>query len=924
MLKLLSFKHLVRTTAYLRHVPSLPVSGVWKSVYHAAKQQQLTNNRVSPSPRPPPAFFNRPYNHRRHYSAGPELQQAYQSWTGHNDENLRQLVPQLNNLAVDQGCPVHGPMATTEPLIPCLLVPLGPAKPVAIYHPRDHEFVMRTQRASAKMQQITDAHANLLPLSYMSASAMNIVPTPRPTGPPPGIPRSMPPPMPPPAPATMERPTLQVHHKRQNSSSSVSSTGSSIVWGRESFESRHQSPSLSSSRTSLDSLPPYSSGSRSPSSPHYQLKGYPWQRPAPIKTVRRQMRPGELFSLLPGDVLELILQELRALHIRDGGDSCETCWMRDCCAVALSGRKFVKYAREALYQHIYLVGDEGPQMKKRMKMEYGCRLTLLRRTLRVNNQIAVIVRSIKPPARPVGVGSVEYNDLVASVVMACPNLERLVGFYPGHDHSFQRLFQALSTRKRLKDMSWILEPAKTHRVSGGDPLRRSRRRSFSQSRSQSITPVGESFQSFPEFHLNWRNLTTLGIHGQPGATLAPGALEQALWHLPSLQTLHVSSLPSESFNDGTLALLPPLKKLTLSRLRGVTTAGLSAFATRAASTKIQTLTLHHMNIETLPALARLFSNLPCLDTFNLCQVYAPIMPTDELVWLFPYLASPSLRRLHWDIPYLPTRATTADRILAESIRAGGFPALRALRAPNDPKGIFQALCRPRGRISDALDRHKAAQDWGHGHSSSSPQLGRGLVHHARSASSDNRPQHHARSMSGTSLSTSQHPSPPASLDALMMPRDNSDLHQARLAAQARLEDARRYPRYCIDVIDVRGRVVEKYPVGAFLGTAGSRISYVLTPDEGGTDEGGGLVGIADMLRDGGEMLVVPRPEVVVERSWRSRKGEGGEGERRVGFGCCGGWNKPQEEGGYGGEKKGREGGWAAHVERGRWKGVVLS
>ncbi|KAK0753801.1 hypothetical protein B0T18DRAFT_397844 [Schizothecium vesticola] len=797
-------------------------------------------------------------------------------------------------------------MATTEPLIPCLLVPLGPAKPVAIYHPRDHEFAMRTQRASAKMQQITDAHSNLLPLSYMNASAMNIIPTPRPTGPPPGIPRSMPPPMPPPAPAIMERPTLQVH-RRQNSSSSVSSTGSSIVWGRESFESRHQSASLSSSRTSLDSLPPYSPGSRSPSTAHYQLKGYPWQRPAPIKTIRRQVRPGELFSLLPGDVLELILQELRALHTRSGGDSCETCWMRDCCAIALSGRKFVKYAREALYQHIYLVGDEGPQMRKRMKMDHGCRLTLLRRTLRVNNRIAVIVRSIKPPAKPLGVGSVEYNDLVASVVMACPSLERLVGFYPGHDHSFQRLFQALSTRKRLKDMNWILEPAKTHRMS----------------RSQSITPVGESFQSFAEFHLNWRNLTTLVVHGQPGATLAPGALEQALRYLPSLQTLHISSLPSASFNDSTLASLPPLKKLTLSRLPGVTTAGLSAFATRAGSTNLTTLTLHHMNVETLPALARLFSNLKRLDTFNICQVYAPIMPTDELVWLFPYLASHSLRRLHWDIPYLPTRATTADRILAESIRAGGFPALRAIRAPNDPKGIFQALCRPRNRISDSIDRYRAGQDWGHGHSLSSPQLGRGLVHHARSASSDNCPQHHTRSMSGTSLSTATwpHPSPPASLDALMMPRDNSDLHQARLAAQARLEGARRYPRFCIDVIDDRGRVVEKYGVGAFLGTAGSRISYVLTPDDGGTDEGGGLVGIADMMRDGGEGLAVAKPEV--ERSWRgsSRKEKAGEGdgERRIRSGCCGRWNAQEV---HVAEKKDRER-WL-HVERGRWKGVELS
>jgi len=155
----------------------------------------------------------------------------------------------------------------------------------------------------------------------------------------------------------------------------------------------------------------------------------------------------------------------------------------------------------------------------------------------------------------------------------------------------------------------------------------------------------------------------------------------------------------------------------------------------------------------------------------------------------------------------------------------------------------------------------------------------------------------------------------------MLPRENSDLHQARLAAQARLEEARRFPRYFIDVIDVRGRVVEKYGVGAFIGTTGSRINYVLTPDAGGTDEGGGLVGVVDMLRDGGEMLSVPKPEV--ERSWRgsSRKDKSGQEdeERRIRSGCCGRWNA---QAGFVADKKDKE--RCMHVERGRWKGVVLS
>lgn len=159
-------------------------------------------------------------------------------------------------------------------------------------------------------------------------------------------------------------------------------------------------------------------------------------------------------------------------------------------------------------------------------------------------------------------------------------------------------------------------------------------------------------------------------------------------------------------------------------------------------------------------------------------------------------------------------------------------------------------------------------------------------------------------------------------DALMMPRDNSDLHQARLAAQTRLERARRFPRFFIDVIDERGMVVEKFGVGAFMGTVGSQIHYVLTPDVGGTDEGGGLVSVKDMVGDCGEALVVGAAD---EKSAKkgSKREKGGEkvesGEAKTREGCIGLWNAHSFDAV---DKKDKER-WY-HTERGRWRGVTPS
>lgn len=781
-----------------------------------------------------------------------------------------------------------------------------------MYPPEEErEFVMRTQRASAKMQQITGSQPGTKGPSMDQASVVH-APTAYPDGALPGPGR----------PGGYNTP-------RRLSNSSASSATSSVMSGNDTFDSRVRSASFSSSQTSIDFWPNSPGiGSRPGSSPvtWQTQKGaagqnYPWQRPAPIK-YRRKAQPGELFAVLPGEVLELILEQLRKLHLEPGTGSCATCWMRDCCSAALSARKFVKYAREALYQHVQLVGHESVGMKKRTKTTYGSRLVLLRRTLRANPQIAVIVRSLKPPARPLSVGVTAYNDLVASVVMACPNLERLVGFYPTYDHSFQRLFQALSTRQKLKDMNWVLEPSSSQR--------QQRTRSSAHNdrwRPSDLQP--QESQLFLGFHSNWRQLTTLVVHCQPGASLSPAnLLECTIRSLPSLQNLHLSHIPPTAFNDTNLLSLPPLKKLSLSYCAGVTTAGLSSLATRPASASLQTLTLTHMNVESLPALARIFSYLTALQTFNFVQTYAPEMPPDEFIMLFPYLASPSLRTLHWDIPYLPTTSTPADIILARSIAAGGFPSLRALCAPNDPDALFQTLCLPRERADQPADRyrntHRPGSSW------------QGLGHTRNNSSFSS-----VRTAGSSSFSKgggfSGNTPPPASPlfpppDALV-PRDNSNLHAARLAAQARLEAAQRIPRFFVNVVDERGAVVEKFGVGGFLGTVGSRVRYVLAPDvrTGATDEGGGLVSVEDMVRDDGGEMIGGTSEGSTGKKGRKGKGGGdGGGESDV-EGAVGSLDKGRKEGCTGRwntfsgvvvDKKDRDRWW--HQERGRWRGAVLS
>ncbi|KAA8636877.1 hypothetical protein SMACR_00305 [Sordaria macrospora] len=902
--------------------------------------------------------------------------------------------------------------------------------PHTMYPPKDQEFVLRTQRSSARMEEATATYASQATPKKEKGKGKEteksapVEPIRHPVLPN-GWPMSTPA-----GPAWDQQGTID--RQWRVSGQSMTSTTSTVPSNRDSWESRPRYSIINNgSTTSLESMraqsPP--AGPRTSSLAQFQ-KPAQVSRPKP---PRRKSKPGELFAALPGEVIELILEELQNLHFKPGTNSCATCWMRDCCNIAMSARKFLKYAREALYGHIQLVGADGHHMKKRTKLAFGSRLVLLRRTLRGNLRIAAIVRSLKPPALPSAASSVEeYNDLIASVIMACPNFERLLGYYPTYDHTFQRIFQALSTRQKLKEMDWILDRSPLQKQKSTAAMRpltangskynlangskhnlanlNSSRHNLHELEHLSLTQC----RMFIDFHLGWQQLTTLVVHCHPGATLAPdGILDQTFRNLPSLQNLNVSHLPRSSFTDANLLHLPPrLKKLTLNHLPGITTAGLTTYASRSSATSLTTLTLIHMNLETLPSLARIFSNLVNLKTFNLVQHHAPVMPSDEMIWLFPYLASNSLRKLHWDIP-TRTATTPADDILAKSILAGGFPRLTAIRCPNDPEGIFQGLCKPKERADHPTDRYRG------GKMHFTPTNTSGMIHHARSPSGFDSIASSTGSMTtgsiGDDRDTNSTPStptdtsfplstssgggsggghPPKSLPIfaprpgsladpfLLSHRAQSDLHLARLTAQARLEAARKFPRFFIIVTDPNGEVVEKYGVGAFIGRTDSKITYLLTADEGSgaTDEGGGLVTVENILGDCGEALVLPpkSSKIVSEkvekhehrhskssedkkedrrsrstsrtgmREWWGARSKsksraaaaaekekaaeraadkvedvmvktGAEEQSRTREGCIGRWNT------YSGpvvDKKDRERWW--HTERGRWRPVVLS
>lgn len=616
-------------------------------------------------------------------------------------------------------------------------------------------------------------------------------------------------------------------------------------------------------------------------------------------------KPGEGFKKLPEEILLVILAELRKLHLDIGSLSCSTCYMRNLVNVGAANKKWWDVTKGVLYEDIQLNGcDFVLHTKKKYKIKYGTRLTLLRRTLRARPDFAQHVISLKVPAMPDAAQSSkeqdQYLDLVASLIMACPNLERLPGFYPAYNHTFSRLSHALSTRTKLKEAVWVINPS---------PFQRQRRYNVTDD-AEIITPVfapgfllPDQCIDFLTYHSNWTHLKTLFLHCNPGGTIDSLLFADVCNRLPNLEKLHVSAFPTPAFNDSTLASLPSLISLRLDNLPGITAGGLSSYACLPSSRHLKSLSLISLPLLSLPALARVFSHLRNLTHFTISQTASPSLPSGTSIFLHPYLASASLKYLHWEITN--SDDDMATDILAKSISHDGFPALRTLRAPTDFDGTLQKLCRPRDRIELPGDRYRNISQQSHlGMASSqsmpalaSPTGSSFSFNHSRSGSvSSMLVKSPARST--FSLSLEQSHSNEARSNEDYEPRDKGmSLVIARRMAQRRIDAAISQPKFHIIVWNDQGNFIERQTVGGYIGEVQSKIYYSLKPDIAGADEAIVTVDGIGGLLDGGE-------------------------ETNVRDGCTGSWNLHLAiQGKNGRSGSGKEKWW--HTERGRWREVPL-
>lgn len=428
-------------------------------------------------------------------------------------------------------------------------------------------------------------------------------------------------------------------------------------------------------------------------------------------------------------------------------------------------------------------------------MKTGVRLKLLRRTLRERSFLAQHVRELKVPRLNVDGDSAgrDMINIVASLVMACPNFERLVGFSPVYGHEFDRLTHALSTRQQLREQVWLI----------GENA------AITQRSHKQLAPGlmdSEQKGTFVSYHNAWSHLTTLFLHsptlgilekdifvnlkknsGLPNMVRGPGILNR----LPSLKHLCISNFDMDDFDDVTMQHLPPIHSLRLQDLEGVTFWGLSEFSRTRNAFSLRSLSLVNLDITYISAISNLLLHLKNLKRFTLVQDTSPELAEGEVV-IQPIMANYQLEYLHWEI-IVPG---TANPNLASSIQANGFPRLRTLRAPADHDGLLQALCKPRAQI-------EIPSDW----SSPMPTNGQTRL-------------------------------PPGSLRA------------ARRAAQQRIENAWSTVQFKV-LVEEDGVIQEIFDLNGFIGEIGSCITYSLEPDVPGSDIA--LVDFEDLTSSGDEV-----------------------------------------------------------------------
>ncbi|KAF9697174.1 hypothetical protein EKO04_004814 [Ascochyta lentis] len=538
-----------------------------------------------------------------------------------------------------------------------------------------------------------------------------------------------------------------------------------------------------------------------------------------------------------------------------------------------------------MYSKAYVVGREDCSQSPKLKVKGPIKLKLLRRTIRERPFLARLVRELHLPDfqtlyQQASIEREGIVNLVASLVMACPSLERLVGFYIPFSQSFDRLAYALATRVRLKERVWLLSEPE-HEYSDGED--------DDDESDTYYSAAHDPTERFLGLNSGHPLLTTFVLH-RTSSDFAPTlnfrAIIGTLRQFPMLQHLSISGLPAISFTNLALNTFPPrLQSLRLENLPGINDQGLQRFATSHLSTSIEKLTLINLELSGIVTITTILSqHLSKLKHFALVQHRTPDLSPRISI---PDFCGPSLQFIHLEFrsqsgpaidPFLLNPRSSmefpfansepisclATSLLATNIKEGAFPALRRVRIPHDPQGVIQALCQPRATAllpSDTSLFVRPLQKTG----------SNGFTFMVDA---------HASEPQSPNVRESSSTAPPVRRtdSAFDLPISDSDLSSSvlttvktRLAAQARILAARNRPSTIVRVYGPDGEVRIDTAIGGFLGDIKSNIIYELKPDKsrwpGNRDQSGPpqpewIVGIEDLLDER-----TPPCEKLRERSW---------------------------------------------------------
>lgn len=523
--------------------------------------------------------------------------------------------------------------------------------------------------------------------------------------------------------------------------------------------------------------------------------------------------------------------------------ACPSCYIRDLHSLALTTRAWDRAATLQMYRKIHLIGHDHFSISPKTKTKGSDRLKLLRRTLRERPLLARHVRELHLADFQIlfQQASIEREEIinsVASLVMACPSLERLIGFHIPFTQAFDRLSHALATRTKLRERVWLLAEPDDICSDGEDD----------DGVNDYYLTACDPTERFLDLNSGHSLLTTLVLH-RTSSDFAPTlnfrAIIGTLRQLPMLQHLSISGLPVTSFTNMTLNALPPrLLSLRLENLPGINDKGLQKFITSHLSSSIEGLVLVNLEISNLVTVTNILSGcLTALRRLTVAQYRTPDLGPRISI---PDLWCPTLEFLHFEFrsqaapaidPFLPeTRKSVefpfvnaepisclATSLLATNIKGGAFPALERVRVPHDPQGLIQAVCKPRATAllpSDtSLFTRPMHNSGSHGYAITTE------THVSESRSSD---------IKERPCEVPPSPRADSAIDSPFFDIGPSSSilspSKARLAAQARLIAARKVPLITVRVYDPDGEICIDTGIGGFIGDLNSKIVYDLKPD----------------------------------------------------------------------------------------------